>query len=84
MPYDSLLQYGEKINTWGLDNVIEAEQFFQISHMAMLLRLQTDGFVSEAESCGIRGYGTREAANWDLENELYRPLPGRASVFYDW
>lgn len=82
MPYDSLLQYGEKINTWGLDNVIEAEQFFQISHMAMLLRLQTDGFVSEAESMRYQRITvSREAAKLGFGKELYRPLPEEHQYF---
>lgn len=75
MPYDSLLQYGEKFNGWKLDNVIAAEQFFQISHMAMMLRLQTDGFLSEAEAMQFQGITvSREAAKLGFGKELYRPL----------
>ena len=46
VPYDALQQYAEKKNGWELEDVIEAEQFFQISHKAMLLRLFTENYIS--------------------------------------
>ena len=40
MPYDALMQYAENKEVWTLRDVIEAEQFFPISHQAMLFRLK--------------------------------------------
>lgn len=44
IPYEALTQYSrEKINgNWTCDDVILAEQFFQISHQALLIRLLED------------------------------------------
>ena len=47
MPFDALLQYEEDKNKWNLEKVIDAEQFFQISHQAMLRRLISDNILSK-------------------------------------
>lgn len=47
MPYDALFQYGANIKEWTLETIIDAEQFFQISHQAMLYRLKNDSFIDE-------------------------------------
>ena len=48
LPYDSLLSYEEDKEKWSsLDKIVEAEQFFQISHQAMQFRLKFDGILSE-------------------------------------
>ena len=39
MPYDALLEYEHNKGKWDLEKVIDAEQFFQVSHQAMLHRL---------------------------------------------
>lgn len=82
MPYDSLIQYGENFSSWELKNIIEAEQFFQISHMAMMLRLQTDKLISEAEAMRYQGITvSREAARLGYGKELYLPLPKEQQYF---
>lgn len=82
MPYDALLQYGERFEQWDLNAIIQTEQFFQISHMAMLLRLKTDGFLKET---AIREYEgikvSREAARLGYGMELYLPLPQEQQYF---
>ena len=47
MPFDALLQYGDEKSKWNLEKVIDAEQFFQISHQAMLRRLVSDNLLSK-------------------------------------
>lgn len=82
MPFDALFQYGEKTETWDLESIIEAEQFFQISHMAMLLRLQTDGLITETEAEEFREITvSREAARLGFGKELYLPLPKERQYF---
>lgn len=82
MPYDALFQYGEKFDVWTLDHIIEAEQFFQISHMAMVLRLQTDGLMSELEAMRYQGVKvSREAARLGYGKALYLPLPEERQYF---
>ena len=46
MPYDALLEYEHDKANWNLENVIDAEQFFQVSHQAMLNRLVCDNLLS--------------------------------------
>lgn len=82
MPYDSLIQYCDRFSTWGLRNIIEAEQFFQISHMAMMLRLQTDKLMPESEAARYQGIAvSREAARIGFGKELYLPLPEERQYF---
>lgn len=82
MPYDALMEYGEKIDKWNIDAVIEAEQFFQISHMAMLFRLKNDGRISasdfnEFKLCAV----SRKAASLGYGKELYLPMPEEKLYF---
>lgn len=83
MPYDALFQYAkDSEKTWTLDKVIEAEQFFQVSHKAMLFRLVEDGFITEetldqysevtiSREAALRGYG----------RELYQYTPAGKEYF---
>jgi Zn-dependent peptidase ImmA (M78 family) len=82
IPYDALHQYAEKKNEWSLEDVIEAEQFFQISHKAMLLRLFTEGYISiekfeEFQKMGV----TREAIKLGYSGALYTPSPENKRYF---
>lgn len=45
MPYDALLEYEHDKSKWNLEKVIDAEQFFQVSHQAMLHRLVCDNLL---------------------------------------
>lgn len=74
MPYDALLEYEHYEAQWSLDKVIDAEQFFQISHQAMIYRLLCDNLIDRnaaeeykavriASAAARRGYG----------RELYMP-----------
>ena len=47
MPYDALLQYEDEKSKWNLEKIIDAEQFFKISHQAMIHRLVTDNLISK-------------------------------------
>lgn len=38
MPYDALLEYEYEKERWNLEKIIDAEQFFQVSHQAMIHR----------------------------------------------
>lgn len=74
MPYDALFQYSkDSEETWTLNKVIEAEQFFQVSHKAMLFRLVEDGFITEkiAEKYSEVSI-SREAALLGYGRELYQ------------
>jgi Zn-dependent peptidase ImmA (M78 family) len=47
MPYDALFQYEDDKLRWNLERVIDAEQFFKISHQAMIHRLFRDNMISK-------------------------------------
>ncbi len=56
MPYDSLSDYSERAGKWDIERIIEAEQFFQISHMSMLFRLKMDKWITEDEKNDSRQF----------------------------
>ncbi len=82
MPYDAMFQYAKKFTQWNLNTVIDAEQFFQISHVAMLYRLEKDRFINHKtveafKECVI----SREAAKLGYGKELYMSLPQNKQYF---
>ncbi len=82
MPYDALLQYTERDKEWTLEKVIEAEQFFQISHQAMLFRLVFDGRISKAQEDSFKNITvSKEAARLGYGRELYYPSPEGKQYF---
>lgn len=82
MPYDALLQYMEKNKEWTLENVIEAEQFFQISHQAFIFRLAFDGMISKGQEDSYKSIAvSKEAAKIGFGRELYYPSPEGKQYF---
>ena len=84
MPYVALERYvkSNNISSWTLDEVIEVEQFFQLSHHAMLFRLHDQGFISEEEKeefskvyigqeAKIRGYSDDLYTSTDKHRKYY-------------
>lgn len=75
MPYDALMQYAEAKEQWELKDVIEAEQFFQVSHQAMLFRLKLDGYITKEQEAEYKGIAvSRVAARLGYGRELYYPM----------
>lgn len=73
MPYDALLQYGED-KKWDLETIIDAEQFFQISHQAMLYRLTLDNMISREDAEIFKGVSVSStAARLGYSKDLYFP-----------
>ncbi|SET24690.1 protein of unknown function [Pseudobutyrivibrio sp. C4] len=83
MPYDALYQYVTNNNgKWTLAKVIEAEQFFQVSHMAMLFRLVSNGFIDEKQEENFKDIAvSREAALLGYGKELYQPASSNREYF---
>lgn len=82
MPYDALFQYSKKVNEWTLESVIEAEQFFQISHLAMLYRLEKDGYISKTNFEMYKCIKVSvEAAKLGFGKELYFTEPEEKKYF---
>lgn len=75
MPYDALMQYAEEKEEWTLKDVIEAGQFFQVSHQAMLFRLRLDGYITREQEAEYKGVVvSRVAARLGYGRELYYPM----------
>lgn len=82
MPYDALLEYEEDRSKWTLEKVIDAEQFFQISHQAMLHRLVCDGMISNKEADQYKAITvSTEAAKLGYGKELYFPTDKNKQYF---
>lgn len=82
MPYDALHQYAEKISGWTLSDVIEVEQFFQISHQAMLLRLLAERYISREQLEEFQNVKiTREAVKLGYSGALYKPMADNHRYF---
>lgn len=74
MPDEALKMYIEKNNLTklNLDNIIHLEQYFQIGHHAMLIRLKQDNYITEAELKEYRKKSIiHESANRGFSTELY-------------
>ena len=82
MPYDALLEYEEDRSKWTIEKVIDAEQFFQISHQAMLHRLVRDGMLSNKEADQYKTITvSMEAARLGYGKELYFPTEKNKQYF---
>ena len=82
MPYDALLEYEEDRSKWTLEKVIDAEQFFQISHQAMLHRLVCDGMISNKEADQYKAITvSTAAAKLGYGKELYFPTEKNKQYF---
>ncbi len=83
MPYDALFQFSNKfLSKWSLGRVIDAEQFFQISHMAMIFRLEKDRFIDSRTAEAFKNIVvSREAARLGYGKELYLPQPEGKKYF---
>ncbi|MCH5250567.1 MAG: ImmA/IrrE family metallo-endopeptidase [Lachnospiraceae bacterium] len=74
MPYDALLQYKAGKPDWNLKTIIDAEQFFRISHQAMIYRLTFDNLITDAEADKYKAITvSTEAARLGYGKELYYP-----------
>lgn len=74
MPYDALLEYNLVKKNWDLETIIDAEQFFQISHQAIIYRLLKDKMISEKEAEEYKLVKVSiEAAKQGYGKELYLP-----------
>lgn len=76
MPIEGLKNFKNQnnIKQWSLDEIIFAEQHFQISHHAMLYRLLTEEYITKEEYEEWYDIGiTYEAKKRGFDIELYKP-----------
>ena len=76
MPTEGLNNFKQHngIDQWTLDEIIYAEQHFQISHHALLFRLKNENEITEEEYNEFYDIGiTYEAKKRGFDEELYKP-----------
>ena len=61
------------IEKWSLDDIIKCEQYFKISHHAMLVRLMQENLITTEEFDEFKGSIKAEAAKRGFSTELYEP-----------
>lgn len=78
MPSHALYRYGEDENipSWTPENCIKAESYFQISHMAFILRLREENYIDQTAYQQLADVKVREVAGaLGLDLTLYLPSP---------
>ena len=82
MPYDALYAYATKVSDWTLNTIIDAEQFFQVSHQAMLYRLVSDNLLDSKTMNQYKDIKVSTvAARLGYGNELYLPAKDNKQYF---
>lgn len=82
MPYDALLEYEHDKTKWNLEKIIDAQQFFQLSHQAMLHRLVGDKLISYESANEYKAITVSiEAAKLGYGKELYFPIAKNKQYF---
>ena len=82
MPYDALQEYEHDRMKWNLEKVIDAEQFFRISHQAMLHRLVYDNLLSNDVADEYKAITVSTvAARLGYGKELYFPTDKSKQYF---
>lgn len=61
-------------NKLTLENVIDLEQYFEMSHSAMLVRLNLDGFINDSQKEKFSTSIRRNALQLGYKDTLYKPL----------
>lgn len=85
MPEDALKNYidSNRISSWNLDEIIKIEQYFQMSHDAMLISLKKFGCITEYDRQQFKKIKITTAAKLrNFRTELYEtPLKPQHTVF---
>lgn len=82
MPYDALYQYSQNITKWSIEKIIEAEQYFQISHKAMLFRLETEHLITKEDVESFKNISiSHVATKLGFDKNLYQSTPKQFEYF---
>lgn len=79
MPYGALIKYknDNDVGLWSLDSVIACEQYFQISHEALLFRLKEIGDITNKEFSNFKKDVKHNASVLGYPVSLYEPYVDR-------
>ena len=82
IPYDALFEYEPNRAKWSLERIVDAEQFFQVSHQAILHRLVQDGLITNALAEQYKAVTVSTvAARLGYGKELYFPTEKSKQYF---
>ena len=75
IPTNALYSYKKEnnIEKWDLNSIIDCEQYFQISHEALLYRLKTGGDISSDEFNLFKHNIKNNALHRGYDSSLYEP-----------
>ena len=59
------------IKQWSLEDIIKCEQYFMISHTAMLYKLKSENLITSAEFSKYNNHVIKEARNLGYDTSLY-------------
>ena len=84
MPHGALKTYqrDNKIDYWDLDSIIACEQYFQISHTALLYRLKDLGEITNKEYSLFKRNVKQNAMMRGYPINLYEPISDKESFTY--
>ena len=76
MPINALYNYKKenKIKKWDLNSIIDCEQYFQMSHEALLYRLKSASEISFEEFNSFKPHVKYSAAKRGYDLSLYEPF----------
>lgn len=77
-PYKSLKAEIKKVagdNQLSVEDIVELEQYFGMSHLAMLLRLRSEGYLSSDRFEECQSGVIAIARNLGYDEKLYKPTP---------
>ena len=85
-PYDSLRSYLEENNmldnhTFTIEDVINMEQFYQLSHQAMLYRLVEDEYINWNSYNDFKIFVLQRAIRLGYDDKLYKASPEEKKYF---
>lgn len=79
--YDAIQKYKKGTNTQlSINEIIRLEQYFGVSHQAMLFRLQEEGEISSAHASSMQAGIISLATRLGFDISLYKPSPEEKKI----
>ena len=73
--YEAVQKYKKETTQLSIEDIIRLEQYFGVSHQAMLIRLQEEGEISPAQAASMQTGIISLATRLGFDTSLYRPSP---------
>lgn len=74
MPFDAMYQYFHDKGKLAIEEIVEGEQYFQISHKAMMFRLESENLISKEDVEALKNISISQiATKLGFDKTLYQP-----------